>query len=207
MKRWMYVMLLIGVMIGVAACQGNAPDNSNNTEKPPVESEAPSAGDSEKMPSPQAEAPQSEETPQKEEMPMVPDFTLEASSGENVSLSDYLGKVVVLNFWASWCPPCDEEMPEFQKLYEALEGSDEAALLMLNQTDGQRETKEKADKYLADKGYNFLTLYDRGEVGFTIFGIDKIPVTVVVDSEGRLSNYILGPADYDIVVQMIEEAK
>ena len=138
---------------------------------------------------------------------MVPDFTLEANNGEEVSLSDYAGKVVILNFWASWCPPCKEEMPEFQELNRQLEDSEEAVLLMLNQTDGQRETKEKAEKYLTDNEFDFLNLYDQGEVGYEIFGVSRIPTTVVIDKEGRLSDYVLGMTDYDTVMEMIEEAK
>src|SRR5690554_1686050 len=68
----------------------------------------------------------------------VPNFTLESTTGEEVSLSDYAGQVVVLNFWASWCPPCRSEMPEFQRLHNHLVESNDAVLLMLNQTDGQR---------------------------------------------------------------------
>ncbi|MEA4892701.1 MAG: TlpA disulfide reductase family protein [Peptococcaceae bacterium] len=148
-----------------------------------------------------------EEIPPAEENPLVPDFTLEANNGEEVSLSDYAGKVVILNFWASWCPPCKEEMPEFQELNRQLEDSEEAVLLMLNQTDGQRETKEKAEKYLTDNEFDFLNLYDQGEVGYEIFGVSRIPTTVVIDKEGRLSDYVLGMTDYDTVMEMIEEAK
>ncbi|WRS26439.1 TlpA disulfide reductase family protein [Oscillospiraceae bacterium MB08-C2-2] len=142
-----------------------------------------------------------------EEMPLVPDFTVQANNGESVSLSSYAGKVVVLNFWASWCPPCKAEMPDFQILHDELADSEEVVLLLLNQTDGQRETKEKADKYLADNSHTFMNLYDTGEVGFGIFGIQSIPTTVVIDKEGRLSDFVLGKTDLATVKQMIEEAK
>ena len=115
--------------------------------------------------------------------PIVPNFTLESNTGESISLSDYAGKKVVLNFWASWCPPCRVEMGEFQKLHNDLEESEEAVLLMLNQTDGIRETKEIADAFLKQYGYNFITLYDKGQVGLGIFGIPSIPITVVIDTK------------------------
>ncbi|MFV0411660.1 MAG: TlpA family protein disulfide reductase [Oscillospiraceae bacterium] len=137
----------------------------------------------------------------------VPDFTLQANNGEEVSLSDYRGKVVILNFWASWCPPCKEEMPAFQQLQEEYAGSEDTVLLMLNQTDGQRETKEKADQYLADNEYTFLNLYDTGEVGGAIFGLTGIPATVIVDTEGNLAGYTLGATTYEKVVQMAEGAR
>lgn len=148
-----------------------------------------------------------EENAAVEEKPIVPDFTLKSSEGEEVSLSDYAGKVVVLNFWASWCPPCKEEMPEFQKLYDELAASEDAVLLMLNQTDGKRETEKKADNYIEKEGLTFPILYDTGEVGGGIFGINSIPTTVVIDREGRLSDYVLGKTEYSKVAQMIEEAE
>lgn len=141
------------------------------------------------------------------EHPVVPDFTLESSGGEKVSLSDYEGKIVVLNFWASWCPPCKAEMPDFQKLYEDIEDSEDTVLFMLNQTDGQRETTKDADKYVEDENFTFPVLYDTGEVGYKIFGITSIPTTVVIDKEGRLSDYVMGTTEYDVVAGMIEEAR
>jgi len=208
MKKWIYIVSLMIVIIGTSACQKDTTDDPMKSEIPPVVEQQPSAEEQQESSGQTAEqAPASQEDPHGEEMPLVPDFTLEASNGENVSLSDYLGKVVLLNFWASWCPPCDSEMPEFQKLHEEMQDSDEVVLLMLNQTDGQRETKEKVDAYVADKGYSFLTLYDQGQVGSAIFGISSIPVTVAIDKEGRLSNYILGPADYDTLLKLIEGAK
>jgi peroxiredoxin len=144
---------------------------------------------------------------QPDKKPLLPDFTLEANNGKNVSLSDYAGKVVVLNFWASWCPTCKEEMPQFQKLHDQLKDSHEAVLLMLNQTDGQRETKEKANNYLADNGFDFLNLYDTGEVGYAIFGINGIPTTVVIDKDGRLSDYVMGMTDCNTVIKMIAGTK
>ena len=135
------------------------------------------------------------------------DFTLMSNRGEPVSLSDYAGRVVVLNFWASWCPPCRAEMPEFQKLHEELEETGEAVLLMLNQIDGVRETVASGEKYLNDNGFTFLNLHDNGTVGGRIFGLPGIPVTVVIDPDGYMDNYIIGPASYAAVKRMIEEAK
>ena len=89
------------------------------------------------------------------EKPLVPNFTLESNQGSQVSLSDYAGRVVVLKFWASWCPPCRAEMPEFKKLHEHLADSEEAVLLMLNQIDGRRETVETGAAYLWKTNIHF----------------------------------------------------
>lgn len=138
---------------------------------------------------------------------LVPDFTLPDSEGELVSLSDYKGKVVVLNFWASWCPPCRAEMSELQKLHDELSASEDAVLLMLNQIDGQRETKESGMKYMEKNSYTMLNLFDQGQVSFAIFGITGLPTTVVIDGEGYFSSYVMGPTTFNTISRMIEGAK
>lgn len=135
----------------------------------------------------------------------VPNFTLTSSTGEEVSLEDFRGKTVVLNFWASWCPPCKQEMPDFQKLYEE-QNQDEVVVLMLDQLGG-RETQSSADQYIEENGFTFPVLYDEGSVGYMIFGITSLPTTVVVDKNGNLSSYVIGMTNYDTVLKMIEEAQ
>ncbi|WOC33197.1 MULTISPECIES: TlpA family protein disulfide reductase [Caproicibacterium] len=143
---------------------------------------------------------------QSADKPVVPDFTLESSSGKKVSLSDYSGKVVVLNFWASWCVYCKKELPDFQKLNRELQNSKDVVLLLLDQTDGQTETKQKGDAFLKDNGYSFLNLYDSGTVSSDIFGVTGYPTTVVIDKQGRFSSYVSGMTSYEKVKSMIAEA-
>ncbi|NLM25100.1 MAG: TlpA family protein disulfide reductase [Firmicutes bacterium] len=137
---------------------------------------------------------------------LVPDFTLESITGEQISLADYRGKVVVLNFWASWCPACRQEMVDFQKLHYELAESSEAVLLMLAQIDGVRETRQSARQYLDKNDFHFNVLYDHGTVGYSIFGVPGLPTTVIIDSEGYLYDAVLGAVTYDQVWQMIKEA-
>lgn len=145
---------------------------------------------------------------QSQELPLVPDFTLDSMNGEKVSLSDYRGKIVVLNFWASWCPPCKIEMGDFVKLQETfVKDRTDVVLLMLNQTDGQRETRKKADDYISQNKLPFTVLYDEGQVAWGIFGSQSIPTTVVIDAQGRLSSYVMGATNYATVLKMVENVR
>ena len=85
----------------------------------------------------------------------APDFTVFDKDGNQVQLSSFFGKPIVLNFWASWCPPCKEEMPDFETAYQ---NYDDVQFLMVNMTDGARETMESAQAHVAQQGYTLMRL-------------------------------------------------
>ena len=111
----------------------------------------------------------------------APDFTVYDEAGNEVHLSDYLGKPVVVNFWASWCGPCRMEMPEFQEKHLELGG--EVQLLMINMTGG-RETVETARDFIAGQGYTFPVLYDTEGDAAVTYGAYALPTTYFIDAEG-----------------------
>ena len=113
----------------------------------------------------------------------APDFTVQDMDGKQVKLSDFIGRPVVINFWASWCPPCKVEMPEFEEVYQELGG--EVAFLMIDLVDGQRETKEKGAEYVQGQGFTFPVYFDLGEAA-TAYGIRSIPTTYFIDARGYL---------------------
>ena len=218
-KRFYAVLLALGMVFLFSACESDSSKESRlttfeiqqldtQTETNPLPSEEETTQTKLQVESGQttAETQQTELVAESSVLPLVPDFTLDANNGESVSLSDYKGKIVVLNFWATWCPYCLKEMPDFKKLQEE-SSADEVVFLFLNQTDGQRETRAVADKWLEENGYDFLSLYDEGQVGYPVFGITSLPTTVIVDAEGRLFDAVIGQTDYDTVSRLIEAAK
>lgn len=138
---------------------------------------------------------------------LVPDFALLTSTNETIRLSDYRGQVVVLNFWASWCPPCIAEMGEFQELHDELVESGSGVLFLINQIDGRQEKVETGTAYLAKNKLTMTNLLDFGSVGRQIFGIPGLPTTVVIDAGGYLSSYVVGGTTAATVWKMIEGAK
>ena len=114
----------------------------------------------------------------------APDFTLHDIDDKEYKLSDFRGKPVILNFWASWCGPCQMEMPDFQEMY-GLYG-EEIHFLMVNMTDGVRETVEKASGFIAEKGFTFPVYYDVYQEAAETYGVMSLPTTYFIDAEGNL---------------------
>ena len=137
----------------------------------------------------------------------VPNFTLTDLSGKNVSLSDYKGKVVVLNFWASWCPPCKAEMPEFNEVDREFKKSGDTVLLAINMTDGRRETKKKVETFISEQKYKMRVLLDSEGKASNLFDIRYLPTTYVIDAEGTVTGQLVGGTTKNAVMKLVKEAK
>lgn len=132
----------------------------------------------------------------------APDFTLYDAGGNAYKLSDFRGKPVILNFWASWCGPCRSEMPDIDKAYQSY--GDQVHFLLVDLTDGHQETVESASAYIAEEGFTFPVYYDTAIEGAMAYGVSGIPVTYFIDAEGNLVAYYQSAMSESILQQGID---
>ncbi len=128
----------------------------------------------------------------------APDFTVQDWDGNEVKFSDYVGKPIVLNFWAHWCGPCQMEMPEFNAAYERLGG--EVTFLMVHEGAAVEDGKEK----VTEGGYTFPVVFDVDSSAGNLYGITAFPTTFFIDKEGNLQAYYMGAMDGDLLQQGLD---
>ena len=146
--------------------------------------------------SPQADAPaeeSSEAEGEEEESAPAPDFTVYDAEGNAVKLSDYFGKPIVLNFWASRCGPCQSEMPDFNEAHEKL--GENVQFLMVNMTDGSRETVDTASEFIAAEGYSFPVFYDTDMDAAVTYSVYSLPSTYFIGADGSAVAKATGAID------------
>lgn len=129
----------------------------------------------------------------------APDFKLATLDGGEAALSDYLGSPVMLNFWATWCPPCRAEMPDMEKFYQ----DTEVEVLAINLLEAER-TIDDVDQFVDEYELTFPILLDEFiEVAMT-YEIQPIPTTFMIDSEGIIQFKSIGPLTYDQMVEVLD---
>ena len=133
----------------------------------------------------------------------APDFTVQDAGGNHVSLSDFKGKPVVLNFWASWCPPCKAEMPDYEKMFRQYSRQG-VVFMMVNMTDGSRETTATAKQFLKENNYTFTAYFDVDSSAANAYGISSIPDSLFIDKAGNIVNAYEGMIDAAAMKKNIE---
>ena len=122
----------------------------------------------------------------------VPNFTFPDINGKEVSLSDHRGKVVLVNVWATWCPPCRQEMPSMQSLYEKFKGESFEILAVSIDSDGRAAVAP----FMGKMNLTFPALLDPGETIRPLYGITGVPESFIIDKQGILVEKIIGPINW-----------
>ena len=129
---------------------------------------------------------------------LAPDFSVVDLSGKTVRLSALRGRVVLVNVWTTWCPPCREEMPSMERLYRQLAGPD-FELLAVSEDEGGLEGVRR---FATDLGVTFPVLYDPERQVGTRFGVWGYPETFVIDRGGHVVERVIGPRTWDSPAQV-----
>ena len=196
----------VGENAGNSANDTSVTDGDNN-------SQADDSGSAQANNSPAADGSaspeQDAENGKRDAIPTVPapDFTLTDQYGNTHTLSDYKGKTVFLNFWATWCPPCRAEMPEIQEIYEEYgeNGSDVVILGIAGPNLGREGSAEDIADFLKDNGYTYPVVMDEGGLNAYLYGISAYPTTFMIDKNGNIYGYVTGQITKDIMLSIIEQ--
>ena len=135
-------------------------------------------------------------------------FTLTDQFGNAHTLSDYKGKTVFLNFWATWCPPCRREMPEIQMLHEEYSAEEDPSVVILGIAAPEYGNEESADEitaFLEENSYTYPVLMDEGGVVFTDYGVYSYPTTFMIDKDGNVFGYATGQLSESMMRSIIEQ--
>ncbi len=132
---------------------------------------------------------------------MAPDFEVFDVDGNSVHLSDFLGQPVIINYWASWCPPCIAEFPDFEQAYT--EYGEDVVFLMINSTDGVRETSEKAIDFIDENGYTMPIHFDLNTDFALTYGFRSLPTTAFISKQGEVVSIYAGLIGKDVIDENI----
>ncbi|MBQ9234420.1 MAG: redoxin domain-containing protein [Lachnospiraceae bacterium] len=215
MKKYVKVLLVIVLLILVIGGAGfgykylsekyNEKEDNNKTTQEEVSKE-----NNDKTIQEEVNEEESNKTTQDEEskensdeqVETAPDFKFLNMDGEEVHLSDYFGKPIVLNFWATWCGPCQMEMPYFDTAYKQY-GND-INFLIVDLTDGSRDTVESAKSFVNEKGFSFPIGFDTEYNGAYTYGVSSIPMTLFIDKDGVIQAYQIGTIDEGVLIEQLE---
>jgi thiol-disulfide isomerase/thioredoxin len=131
----------------------------------------------------------------------APNFAVLDKEGNAVQLSDFAGKPVVLNFWATWCGYCKVEMPDFDQAYKEYP---DVVFMMIDATDGMYETREKADAYVKEQGFSFPVYYDVSSLAQNAYVISGYPTTVFINAQGDVVAKEVGMISYETLIAGIK---
>ncbi|EGQ27193.1 peroxiredoxin family protein [Sporosarcina newyorkensis] len=134
----------------------------------------------------------------------APDFTLETLAGETVTLSELKGKKVILNFWATWCPPCKAEMPHMESFYSKLTDEDQVELIAVNVTESEKLGISEVENFVKSYKLSFPIPLDKTAEVTRMYGVFSMPTTFMIDTKGRIAQKVIGPLDEKTLNELVD---
>lgn len=208
----MGMMTLTGFMNGITSYLSSPRETADSSAVSSDYSELESSSPAEPGSSISSKNQAEHSSQQKAQSAAAPDFTLTDQYGTTHTLSEYRGKTIFLNFWATWCPPCKREMPDIQALYESY-GSNSGDLIVLGVANpkspgyphNQDNPQEYVEEFLQENGYTFPVVMDTtGEV-FSQFGIYSFPTTFMIDKDGNVFGYVTSSLSADMMENIVRQ--
>ncbi len=132
------------------------------------------------------------------------DFTIYTQDNTTVNLSDFYGKPIVVNFWATWCGPCKSELPAFEQLYQ--EYGEDVHFMMVNLTDGAQETVKTVTKFVMDNKYTFPVYFDKDTDAALTYSVYSIPAILFIDADGNIVASHMGAMSESTLRNYIENS-
>ena len=202
-----FLMIVMGLFVfsgKLSYMQNNTNNSSSSTEY----STGKDATNSDSEENDKSNGTASSNKPEENKTPAI-DFELKDQYGKTHKLSDYKGKVVFLNFWATWCPPCKMEMPDIQKIYEKYEKQGEKSEVVVLSVAAPNTQDEKdidgIKAFLEENGYTYPVLMDDGGYTFGAYRISSLPTTFMIDKEGNVFGYVQGGLAQEAMESIIEQ--
>lgn len=202
-KTLLSSLLILALLVGCTPMPQTQP-TTQNLEQPTT---APQTQPQQTKPAPTTQPPTTHPPatePPATEPPvyeLAANFTVYDAEGNEVKLSDFMGKPIILNFWASWCPPCLAELVYFEWKYK--EYGDQIQFLMVNLT--SNDTREDAEDLISRRSYTFPVLFDTQGNAVQAYQIFSIPVTYVINEEGYIIDSALGAINAAKLQQFIDQ--
>lgn len=131
---------------------------------------------------------------------IAPETMLKTLDGEEIYLSDYRGKRVLLNFWATWCPPCRAEMPDMEKFHQ----DTDIEIIAVNLIETE-SNQGQVDNFIDEYSLTFSVMLDEGNEAANTYQIQPIPTSYLINSDGTIHNKAFGALNYDMMVQEFEK--
>lgn len=183
--KWIIIaVLLVGILVGATALYNKYSEEFNMNNQTSMENTSKNE---------QADNVQGN---------VAPDFTVTDYDGNKVRLSDFKGKPVVLNFWATWCYYCKVEMPDFNEAYKKYP---DVQFLMVNATGTNGETVETAKAYVEQEKYEFPVFFDKEYDALRTYGISSFPMTIFIDEDGNIVSQRIGMLTMEALESEIEK--